>query len=184
MQNLIGDLLSYSHVSNDKGNFSKTDLNKTLLAAKTDLEIAINEKQAVIHAERLPVVFGISYQLHQLFLNLLSNSIKFSKPDVTPHIIIKAELIKGPDIPGDYSKGNNKYHHISFSDNGIGFEHQNNDKIFEAFERLHPKNTISGSGIGLAIVKKIIKNHNGIVYAEGNAGIGAIFHLYLPAGQK
>lgn len=184
MQNLMDDLLSYSEVTNDTGNMEKTDLNKALQAAKNDLEIVIAEKNATIDSHRLPVVVGIPYQLHQLFLNLLSNSIKFSKAEEAPYITIKAEIIKGPDIPGEPANGNNKYHHISIIDNGIGFEHQDSDRIFEAFQRLHSKRTFSGTGIGLAIVKKIIENHNGIVSAEGNPGVGATFHLYLPLTQK
>lgn len=181
MRNLIEDLLSYSQVSNDNSSkFEKVDLNKVLQAVTTDLEIAIAEKHAVIDVERLPIVHGIAYQLQQLFLNLLSNAVKFSRPEEPPYIVIRAELIKGPDIPGDQKQGNNKYHHITVTDNGIGFSHQHSDKIFEAFQRLHPRTTFSGTGIGLAIVKKIIDNHNGIVSAEGNPGAGAVFHVYLP----
>jgi PAS domain S-box-containing protein len=180
MQNLIDDLLSYSQVSNDTSSMQRIDLNKILQAAKSDLEIAVHEKQAVIDSQMLPVIMGIPYQLHQLFLNLISNAIKFSKPDVKPCILIKAEIIKGPDIPGQMSDGNNKYHHISVADNGIGFEHHDNDKIFQAFERLHPRDVFSGTGIGLAIVKRVIENHNGIISAEGHVGVGATFHLYLP----
>jgi PAS domain S-box-containing protein len=184
MQNLIDDLLMYSQVSNDTGKSERVDLNKILQAVKNDLEIAINEKQAVIEADRLPVVSGISYQLHQLLLNLLSNSIKFSRAGEIPVIEIRTELIKGPDIPGESSFENNKYHHITIRDNGIGFSHQDNDKIFEAFQRLHPKSTFSGTGIGLAIVKKVVDTHNGIISAEGKPGIGATFHLYLPVVQR
>jgi PAS domain S-box-containing protein len=184
MQNLIDDLLSYSQVSNDTSNMEKVDLNKVLQAAKSDLEVAINDKHAIIDSDRLPAVMGINYQLHQLFLNLLSNAVKFSKPDEAPYIVIKAEIIKGPDIPGDGEEGNNKYHHISIRDNGIGFEHHDNDRIFEAFQRLHPRHSFSGTGIGLAIVKKVIENHNGIVSAEGKPGVGATFHLYLPVIRK
>jgi signal transduction histidine kinase len=86
----------------------------------------------------------------------------------------------GPDIPGGLSSGTNKYYHIAIRDNGIGFEPEFSDKIFEAFERLHPKNTFTGTGIGLAIVKKVTENHNGIVVAEGALNVGATFHIYLP----
>jgi signal transduction histidine kinase len=181
MQNLIDDLLSYSQVSNDTTTaFQKTDLNKVVQTVLGDLEVAIHEKHATIDCERLPVVRGVPYQLSQLFLNLLSNAVKFSKPGEPPHVIIRSELIKGPDIPGQNADGSNKYHHISVSDNGIGFSHQQSDKIFEPFQRLHPRTTFSGTGIGLAIVKKVIENHNGIISAEGNPGVGAVFHLYLP----
>jgi PAS domain S-box-containing protein len=185
METLIEDLLSYSHVSNDTSKLEKVDLNKILISAKGDLEIAITEKHAIIKSDRLPQVSGISYQLHQLFLNLLSNSLKFSKEDEPPEISIKAQTIKGPDIPGEQlQQGTNKYHHISVSDNGIGFHHEHTDRIFEAFQRLHPKHAFSGSGIGLAIVKKVMENHNGIVSAEGNPAVGATFHLYFPVVKE
>ena len=180
MQKLIDDLLSYSQVSNETGKFERTDLNKILETVMNDLEVAINEKQVIIASDRLPVVKGIHFQLHQLFLNLLSNAIKFSKPGTTPRVWVKAEIIRGPDIPGDGIEGTNKYHHISVTDNGIGFDHQYSDRIFEAFLRLHTRKELSGTGIGLAIVKRIIENHNGIISAEGASGKGATFHLYLP----
>lgn len=184
MQNLIEDLLSYSQVSSDLNTltFERTDLNMILADALTDLEVSIHESKAVIDSEPLPSVRGIPYQLRQLFLNLLSNSIKFSKPGRPPHIVIKKELIKGPDIPGQVLDGGNKYHHISIADNGIGFPQHHSDKIFEAFQRLHPRSVFAGSGIGLAIVKKVMENHNGIVIADSVPDAGATFHLYFPTG--
>ena len=184
MQNLIEDLLSYSQVSSDLNTltFERTDLNMILADALTDLEVSIHESKAVIDSEPLPSVRGIPYQLRQLFLNLLSNSIKFCRPDNPPHIVIKSELIKGPDIPGQVLDGGNKYHHISIADNGIGFPQHYSDKIFEAFQRLHPRSVFAGSGIGLAIVKKVMENHNGIVSADSIPDAGATFHLYFPTG--
>lgn len=184
MQELISDLLSFSQVANDASILGKVDLNKVLTAVKSDLEIAISEKNAEIRSQRLPIVSGISFQLQQLFLNLLANAIKFSKKGERPVIDITAEVIKGPDIPGDGSEGTNKYHHISVRDNGIGFEHQYNDRIFDAFQRLHGKDTYAGTGLGLAIVKKIVEKHNGIISAESIPGEGATFHLYLPATRQ
>ncbi|MBT1704773.1 PAS domain-containing sensor histidine kinase [Chryseosolibacter indicus] len=183
MQNLIDDLLSYSRVSNDIAKFEKVDLNNTLQAVKTDLEIPISEKHAVVESNQLPVVQGVGYQLHQVFLNLISNAIKFAKPDSTPLIQIHATIIKGPDLP-EVLNGDNEYFHITISDNGIGFNQEDTGKIFEAFQRLHPKHVFAGTGIGLAIVKKVMENHNGIVSAEGVQGVGATFHLYFPSIQK
>ena len=183
MQNLIEDLLAYSQVSSDlkTQTFEKTDLNKILKNVLTDLEISIQEKGALVEADRLPSVRCISYQIRQMFLNLISNAIKFSRPDERPRITIRAEAIKGPDIPGQVLTGGNEYHHITVSDNGIGFPQQHSDKIFEAFQRLHPQSVFAGTGIGLAIVKRVVENHNGIVSAEGTPGVGATFHIYLPA---
>ena len=181
LQQLIDDLLSYSQVTNDASAFERVDLNQILAAALNDLEIAISEKKAVIEAPRkLPTVNGIPYQLQQLFLNLLSNSIKFARPGEVPRITITSEIIKGPDIPGVTADVLNKYHHVSVADNGIGFPQEYNSRIFEAFHRLHKKDKYPGSGIGLAIVKKIIQNHNGIISAEGVPNEGATFHLYFP----
>lgn len=180
MQRLIEDLMSYSLVSNDKTTFEKVNLNDILVTVKNDLEITIHEKNATIEADRLPVLQGVSFQLHQLFLNLVSNSIKFSKADESPFIKITYKIIKGPDIPGEKATGNNKYHQITFCDNGIGFAPEYSTKMFEAFQKLHPKNVFAGSGIGLAIVKKVMENHNGIIVAEGKPDVGATFYLYFP----
>lgn len=180
LQNLIDDLLSYSQVANDDRRFRKVDLNAVLEDVKSDLEVAIADKSAVIVADRLPVLSGVPHQLHQLFQNLISNALKFSRKEEPPRVEIRCERIKGPDLPGDMPEGNNQYHHISIADNGIGFSQHEHDKIFEAFQRLNPKHAFSGSGIGLAIVKKIVENHNGIVNAEGTPGAGATFHVYLP----
>jgi signal transduction histidine kinase len=115
-----------------------------------------------------------------MFVNLLSNALKFSKQEVAPEIKIRAELMEGPKIPGFLQDGHNKFNHLTISDNGIGFEPEHGDLIFEAFQRLHPKNAFSGSGVGLAIVRKVVENHNGVIVAEGKPGEGATFHIYLP----
>lgn len=184
MQDLIEDLLSYSQVSGDRGSltFENIDLNKILEGVIVDLEVPIQEKGVVIDVKRLPNLLGVRHQLHQMFLNLLSNSIKFSRPEESPRITIRCETIKGPDIPGYSFEKGISYYHIRIRDNGIGFSHQHSDKIFEAFQRLHPRSVFSGSGIGLAIVKKVVENHNGVISAEGIPGEGATFHIYLPAG--
>lgn len=181
MHNLISDLLAYSQVSNDQSVFEKVDLNKIVAAVRFDLEVAINEKQVNFTIDRLPVVRGVRYQLHQLFLNLLSNAVKFSKPGIQPDIRISCERIAGPDLPGDPVSGSNKYFHIAVSDNGIGFDHQHSSRIFDPFQRLHARSAYAGTGIGLAIVKRIIDNHAGIISAESSPGQGATFHVYLPS---
>ena len=181
MQMLIDNLLAYSQVSNDfKSKQESVDLNEVLTSVRNDLEIIIREKDVLIESDHLPVVKGIDYQLHQLFLNLISNAVKFSKAGVAPRIKITAGRLRGPEIPGGLSTSDNVYHHLSFADNGIGFAQDVSSKIFEAFQRLNPREAFAGSGIGLAIVKKIVDNHNGIVSAEGMPGEGAVFHVYLP----
>jgi PAS domain S-box-containing protein len=181
MQTLIDNLLAYSQVSNDHASkFEIVDLNETLNAVRSDLEIVIREKNVAIVNDELPSVKGIDYQLHQLFLNLISNGIKFSKVGVSPRIEIRAGRLKGPELPGALSTSANVYHHLSFKDNGIGFAQDVSNKIFEVFQRLNPREAFSGSGVGLAIVKKIAENHHGIVAAEGQPAEGATFHVYLP----
>jgi PAS domain S-box-containing protein len=183
MQKLIHDLLAYSEVSNGVKAFDKIDLNETVEHVKNDLEIIISEKDAIVEYENLPVIVGIPHQINQIFLNLISNSLKFSKPSVPPVIKIKAKLIKGPKLPGHLASSKNEYYQISFTDNGIGFEEEFAGKIFQAFQRLHSRYEFSGTGIGLAIVKKVVENHSGVVEALGRPGIGSTFNVFLPVNQ-
>ncbi len=181
MQALIHDLLSYSEVSGEYEKVRDVNLNDTISAITADLEILIAEKNVSIKAHRLPVVKGIPHQIQQLFFNLVSNAIKFSRAGVPPVISIHSKLIKGPDIPGGLPNGKNQYFHIQVKDNGIGFDNEAANKLFDPFVRLHPKNVYGGTGLGLAIVKKIVSNHNGIVTTESEPGVGSTFHIYLPA---
>ena len=182
MQVLIEDLLTYSRTSTDERKFETVDLNTILEDVKNDLKEKIEEKHAVIKSGDLPVLNVIAFQFRQLLTNLIGNSIKFSKSDVPPKIQITSALEKGSSkFPGtDAAKD---YHHITVTDNGIGFESEYNTKIFEVFQRLHGRSEYSGTGIGLAICKKIIENHHGFISAEGETDKGATFHLLLPAQQ-
>jgi PAS domain S-box-containing protein len=180
MQELIEDLLSYSEVSEENNTLEEVNLNTVIDAVLTDLEILINEKHAEVETGKLPIIKGVRHQLHQLFLNLIANAVKFTRPDVTPIVTIQSKLIKGPDIPGQIANGTNQYFNITVKDNGIGFDSQHANRIFEPFFRLHSKSAYRGSGLGLAIVAKIVKNHNGIVNAESEPGAGSAFNIYLP----
>jgi PAS domain S-box-containing protein len=181
MQALIENLLAYSQVSNDESRFEKVNLNEILGSVKNDLELLLHEKEAVIKSDKLPTISAVHFQMHQLFLNLLSNALKFSKEGEPPYIEIKVRTLKGPEVHTlEFNVPSNSYHFISISDKGIGFPQEQADKIFEAFHRLNKKGPISGSGIGLAIVKRIVENHGGIISAEGAAGEGAIFNMYFP----
>jgi PAS domain S-box-containing protein len=181
MQMLMEALLSYSLISNNASDFQKVDLNEILESAKNDLEVRISETSATITSARLPVIEGISFQLHQLFLNLLSNAIKFSKPNDAPLVDISAKLLSNAEIPGELIVKNKKYYRITFSDNGIGFDPKHAERIFDVFQRLKPKPDSRGTGIGLAIVKKVVANHEGLVTAESEPDKGATFKIYLPA---
>jgi PAS domain S-box-containing protein len=183
MQHLIEALLSFSQATEGSGQMEDVNLNEIVATVKSDLEILITEKKASVQTNKLPVVKGIPHQMHQVFLNLISNALKFSKPDEAPVISIEARRIKGPDIPGEIPDGGNRYYQISVKDNGIGFEAQHSSKIFNAFYRLHTKEAYNGTGLGLAIVKKIIQNHNGLITTDSEPGRGSVFNIYLPFGR-
>jgi signal transduction histidine kinase len=172
MQKLIQALLSYSTANTTGLTFEKTDLNKLLAEVKSDLEDVIVAKNAVIESEVLPKMSVIPFQFQQLLANLISNGIKYSKKEVPPIIKITTETV-------EESKGKN-YFKINIADNGIGFEQQYEHKIFELFQRLHGKAEFVGTGIGLAICKKIIDNHKGLIKVKGEPGIGSVFTIYLP----
>jgi PAS domain S-box-containing protein len=171
MGHLIDDLLLYSHVSQRPHETESVDLNEKLHRVLEDLELDIEEKKAVVHVGRLPVIHGYKRQLQQLFQNLLSNSLKYSKAGVPAQIDITAEQTHSND---------KSYHLIKVKDNGIGFEQQYEDKIFQMFSRLHGKSEYSGTGVGLSIAKKVVENHNGFIRVQSKSGEGSTFEIYLP----
>lgn len=180
MQQLMESLLSYSRISNENSEMEEVDLNETIAAVKNDLELMISESGAEFALAKMPVIKGIPFQLHQMFLNLIGNSIKFSKPGQTPRIEITTELVSNGDVPEELIIKNRSFHRVTIADNGIGFEPGQAERIFEVFRRLEAKGT-KGTGIGLAIVKKVALNHDGLVRAESIPQRGSKFHVYLPA---
>jgi len=183
MQRLMEDLLIYSQFSHNDMVNEEVSLNHLLDAVKSDLEIKITETKALIISSDLPVVKGISYQLHQLFLNLLSNALKFSSPGKIPVIKIDSRIVSPAELPEQLIVRNKVFLLISVSDNGIGFEQEQADRIFEVFQRLEQASGQKGTGIGLSIVKKVALNHDGLVLAEGKPDEGATFKIYLPASE-
>ncbi len=175
MQTLIDDLLKFSRVSRGETKFSAVDLNLVVNDALYALDLSIKEKNAQININELPEINGNSSQLTQLFQNLISNSLKYSKEDVSPEILITAESIKKEELgqPKDFWK-------ISIIDNGIGFDESYAEQIFIIFQRLHGRSEYSGTGIGLAICEKIVTTHNGYIEAISSPGNGATFIIYLP----
>ncbi|MBD0333170.1 MAG: PAS domain S-box protein, partial [Chitinophagaceae bacterium] len=159
MRNLIKDLLTFSETSVLQEEFDSVDLNAILREVKSSLKTIIEEKEAIIISTRLPSIKGLSYQLQQLFTNLLGNALKYNTPGITPEISITSKLITAGDISG--LQPGHQYWLVSFKDNGLGFEQEYADKIFELFQRLHSKTDYPGTGIGLAICKKIVENHGG-----------------------
>lgn len=180
MEQLIDDLLVYSQTVKEEQFFEKTDLNVILAEALLELSAEIESKNTVIKAVPLPIIFGIPFQIRQLFVNLIGNAIKYSKEGTPPIISINALLVSSKDIPQRAQPDKEEYYKITVSDNGIGFKPEFAEKIFILFQRLHKKEHYSGTGIGLAICKKIIENHNGFIIAESTPGEGASFHVYFP----
>ena len=176
MQSLIEDLLMYSRATDNTGSFERVNLNDVVEEVRNTLATTIEERQAIIVAGDLPVISAIPFQVHQLILNLVSNSLKYSKPGVPPCIVIYAGSVKGQEgFPADH-----EYMELVIKDNGIGFEPSNAEKIFGLFQRLHSKDDYPGSGIGLALCRKIVHNHGGFIKAESQPMEGATFKVYLP----
>jgi signal transduction histidine kinase len=180
MQQLIRDLIALSQTSTVANHFERTDLNAILEQVKQDLNEKIISSNATIEYDPLPYLNVIPFQFKQLFTNLISNSIKYSKPGIAPHIMIRSSMIEGIQLEQYIPKPGNIYLLISIIDNGIGFEPQFNEHIFELFQRLHGRNEYEGTGIGLAICKKIVENHHGLITASGENEKGAIFRIYIP----
>jgi signal transduction histidine kinase len=181
MQLLINDLLSFSRIVKTGPEIRMVNLNTAWSDAKSNLSEMIQENQASIHQEILPTIEAYGTQMVQLFQNLLSNSIKYRKPHVRPVIRVTHRLINGEIIPGiKPSHRSIQFHQIKVSDNGIGFKQEFREKIFIIFKRLHGKDEFAGTGIGLAICKRVVSNHNGYIFAESIEGEGASFYIYLP----
>ena len=187
MQTLIEDLLAYSRTNINDRQFENTELNAIVEETKKELAVTIEEKKALIETGDLQKIYINPSQFVQLMNNLMGNSLKFSKPDVPPHITIKSVTAPGsllqneiPELTGRLSP-QKEYCHISISDNGIGFDPRYKEQIFEVFQRLYGKDEYPGTGIGLAIVKKIVENHSGIITATGKLDKGATFDIYIPA---
>ena len=180
MSILINDVLNYSRLSYTRELLTDIDLNQVLSDTQSDLELLIEQKQVVIQSEKLPVIKGISSQLQQLFLNLISNSIKFSEKNpkirIFATMVSQDELKKYPELKKECN-----YIALNFKDNGIGFEKEHAEQIFNIFRRLNNRSEYDGTGIGLALCKKIVENHHGIIRASSEKGKGACFMVLLPA---
>ncbi|MCY7353025.1 MAG: PAS domain-containing protein [Cytophagaceae bacterium] len=172
MQELIRDLLTYSRVSSQHEPFQPLALDTLLADVRNDLELVIREKKATLRFDPLPAIEGDAMQLRQLFQNLLSNALKFSKPGVSPVVMVCYQTVRGAETPAVLAlRPEAIYHEISVSDNGIGFEEQYAGRIFEAFQCLHGRSEYAGTGIGLAIVKKVVENHLGAMIVNSQPGI-------------
>lgn len=180
MAKLIKDILGYSQLANEHEIFEMVNLQKIVENVKNDYELMIDQKKAIILCENLPTIYAIPLQMSQLFGNLLSNSLKYAKTNERPIISISARLLTEQEAAKEIqSDSKMDYYKIEFKDNGIGFKQEYADRIFNIFQRLHGKTEFVGTGIGLAMCKKIAQNHYGKIYATGNPGNGATFSILL-----
>lgn len=179
MRQLINDLLSYSRVTTKARPFVAVDMNDIFEGVVADLQIAIQETGAEVHFENLPTLDADQIQMRQLFQNILSNSLKYRKPDVAPQISVTAEKFVCNDQTGQPLD----HWRINVADNGIGFDNKYKEQIFKIFQRLHGRMAYEGTGIGLATCRKIVERHNGRIDANGESDVGSTFTVELPAEQ-
>jgi signal transduction histidine kinase len=182
MKTLIVDILTYSRLSANDAPPEVVNLQRLVDEILEDFDLKIVEQHAVIDVGELPVVEGNRGQLRQVFYNLLSNALKFSTPGSKPYISVTAKPVKAVEL-GVALLNEEEYCHISIRDNGIGFDEKFAYAIFSLFEKLHHKSTFEGSGIGLAIAKKIIDKHHGLIIAKSAPGKGSEFSIILPLKQ-
>jgi len=179
MSNLIRDVLAYSRLARLEESFVPTDLNEVLAQVRIDLELYVEEKEAVITSQHLPVVPGNTLQLHQLFSNLINNALKFC--DRKPSLQITCSIASNDEARWQgLAYETLSYAKIQFIDNGVGFDPKYSDKVFALFQRLHQDKKYEGTGIGLALCKKIVTNHHGSIGVDSTPGVGTTFTIFLP----
>ncbi len=181
MQELIEDLLSYSRTKSTEHEFVDVDLTDLIKEVLNDFDEQIKDKEANIHISDLGNIKIIPFQIRQLFVNVIGNSFKFAKVEAPLEINIKGKFALGSELNLDKLSPDKKYLYIEISDNGIGFDPQYKERIFEVFQRLHSFEEYHGTGIGLAICKRIAENHHGFIAAEGQPDIGTRIDIYLLA---
>ncbi|WP_428232638.1 sensor histidine kinase [Flavobacterium sp.] len=178
MSSLIADVLNYSRVDNRELKFTEVDLDEIVTETMSDLSLIIEEKNAIVNVGKLPVVSGLNVQLRQLFFNLINNGLKFNSTQ--PIVTITSGDAAHSAISIDTFSPEGKYHIITIADNGIGMDSEYSGRIFDMFQRLHQRDQYGGNGIGLALCKRIIENHNGIINFTSQPGKGTTFFIYLP----
>lgn len=178
MQRLISDLLLFSKTNISDELFEQVDLGQLLTEVAEEFKEGLTLSTAEIHADVLPVLSAVPFQVKQLFSNLFSNAIKFARPDLPLKLTISASTTD--KIPG-LLIDQRSFYCIAFADNGIGFDNEFSERIFDVFQRLHSKDAYEGTGVGLSICKRIMEHHRGHIRAKGDPGTGAVFYLYFPA---
>ena len=188
MRRLIDDLLSFSRITSKIQPLAPVNLNAVVRDVLSDLEIRVAQSGGRVEVGPLPTLPADSVQMRQLFQNLVGNALKFQRPGVPPVVIVKAEPLRDfpPDPPsnGTNSPPPRSGFRITVADNGIGFESQYADRIFELFQRLHGRHQYEGTGLGLAICKKIAERHGGGISAKGYPGEGSTFIIDLPTSPE
>lgn len=179
MQNLMTDLVDYTRTIKGDRIFEQVDLNEIFEEITEELSLIIEEKNAKITIDQLPTILGTRFQIQQLFINLVSNALKYVKQGTSPVIDIRLENFDNELVNEKVISGKD-FHKITVSDNGIGFEQKHADKIFMLFKRLETDDSYKGTGLGLAICKKIVDNNNGVITAVGVPEHGSVFTVYLP----
>lgn len=183
MKTLIVDILNYSRLSAENGDYLPTDLNVLLKELLEDFELMITDKKATIVYKDLPELEVNRGQIRQVFQNLISNSLKFSKANEAPVIKIKAKLLTEKSFTSK-AIPNGDFCLLTIEDNGIGFDEKYATTVFSLFQRLHPKDSFEGTGIGLSITKKIIEKHQGLIQVKSTPGVGTKFMIILPLKQQ
>lgn len=184
MRALIDNLLEFSKISRLYRSFEPCDMNIILEQVLSDQELRIEETSTTIELRDMPVIEAVPAEMRQLFNNLISNALKFRQKDVPPKISITCKKLTHREKSDLLLPFNQIFYQINVRDNGIGFESVYSEKIFEIFQRLHGKTEYGGSGIGLAICKKIVESHYGLISASGETGNGAVFSVILPEKQQ
>ncbi|PLS81190.1 histidine kinase, partial [Candidatus Saccharibacteria bacterium] len=170
---LIEDLLSFSRVTTQARPFVPVDLNKVMEDVTSDLETRISETGGAVQVEDLPTVMADPTQMRQLLQNLVGNALKFHKSDVPPVVRVRSEAVTA-------KSGKIKEFRLTITDNGIGFDEKYLDRIFAVFQRLHSRDSYKGTGIGLAVCRKIVERHGGTITALSTEGVGSTFIITLP----
>ncbi|HYF68042.1 MAG TPA: ATP-binding protein [Ohtaekwangia sp.] len=183
MRALISNLLEFSRLTRVSESFGQCDLNTVLDEVMADQELRIEETATTFKVKSLPVIEAVSSEMRQLFNNLIGNALKFRKKSVAPVVTISCKRLNHKEKSAHFLPFDQVFYQINVEDNGIGFEPEYGEKIFEIFQQLHGKAEYSGTGIGLAICKKIIDNHEGIIYATSEPGTGSVFSIILPERQ-
>jgi signal transduction histidine kinase len=184
MRTLIEDLLTFSRVTTQAKPFERVNLGSIVREVLSDLEVRVSDENAQVDLGELPVVEADPLQIRQLMQNLISNALKFHQPELPPIVKIHSEIVTDENLAKELNLRYSSFHRIFVDDSGIGFDEKYLDRIFTIFQRLHGRTRFEGTGIGLAICRKIVERHNGLITAKSSPGQGASFIITMPMSQN